>query len=115
MFKIKLSKNDIIEKLEITDVTAEGNGVGHIETEDGRAAVFVSGAVTGDVIKCKIVKVQKSLCYGIILEVITPSPDRFDRGCDVKSTCGGCVFRHISYEAELRIKENIVKNAFLRL
>ena len=115
MFKIKLSKNDIIEKLEITDVTAEGNGVGHIETKDGRAAVFVSGAVTGDVIGCKIVKVQKSLCYGIILEILTPSEDRADRGCDVKSTCGGCIFRHISYAAELRIKENIVKNAFLRL
>lgn len=115
MFKIKLSKNEIIEKLEITDVTSEGNGVGHIETEDGRAAIFVSGAVTGDVIRCKIVKVQKSLCYGIILEIITPSGDRADRGCEVKCACGGCIFRHISYEAELKIKENIVKNAFLRL
>lgn len=115
MFKIKLSKNDIIEKLEITDVTAEGNGVGHIDTDGGRAAVFVSGAVTGDVIRCKIVKVQKSFCYGIILEILMPSADRADRGCEVKNACGGCIFRHISYEAELKIKENIVKNAFLRL
>ncbi|MBQ5332305.1 MAG: 23S rRNA (uracil(1939)-C(5))-methyltransferase RlmD [Oscillospiraceae bacterium] len=113
---MKLSKNDIIERLEITDVTAEGNGVGHIAAPDGSgAAVFVSGAVTGDVIRCKIVKEQKSYYYGIILELLTPSPDRADRGCNVKNTCGGCVFRHISYSAELKIKENIVKNAFVRL
>lgn len=115
MFKINLSKNDIIEKLEITDVTAEGNGVGHIDTDSGRAAVFVPAAVTGDVIKCRIVKVQKSLCYGIIMEIIAPSDKRYDRGCEVKKTCGGCVFRHISYDAELHIKENIVRNAFVRL
>ncbi|MCI7767130.1 MAG: 23S rRNA (uracil(1939)-C(5))-methyltransferase RlmD [Oscillospiraceae bacterium] len=116
MFKIKPSKNDIIDRLEITDVTAEGNGVGHIAAPDGTgAAVFVPGTVTGDVIRCKIVKEQKSYFYGIILEITEPSPDRSDRGCDVKSACGGCVFRHISYPAELKIKENIVKNAFVRL
>ena len=106
----------IIESLEITDVTAEGNGVGHIAADNGGSiAVFVSGAVTGDVIKCRIVKVLKSYCFGIIEEMITPSADRADRGCDIKNTCGGCVFRHISYEAELKIKGDIVKNAFTRL
>lgn len=40
---------------------------------------------------------------------------RTDRGCGVKKACGGCVFRHISYEAELEIKNSSVKNAFTRL
>lgn len=78
-------------------------------------AVFVPSCACGDVIKCRIVKVLKSYCFGIAEEIITPSGDRCDRGCDVKKSCGGCVFRHISYEAELKIKENAVKNAFVRL
>lgn len=96
---ITIKKNDIIT-LEITDITAEGSGVGH---ENGMA-VFVPSAAKGDIISCRIVKVLKNLCYGIVEEIITPSPDRQDRGCDVKKACGGCVFRHISYESELDIK-----------
>ena len=107
---ITIKKNDIIT-LEITDITAEGSGVGH---ENGMA-VFVPSAAKGDIISCRIVKVLKNLCYGIVEEIITPSPDRQYRGCDVKKACGGCVFRHISYESELDIKNNIVKNAFIRL
>ncbi|MGN0642212.1 MAG: 23S rRNA (uracil(1939)-C(5))-methyltransferase RlmD [Huintestinicola sp.] len=113
MFKTK--KNDIIT-LEITDMTAEGNGVGHVSSgEDKGMAVFVAGSAVGDVISCKIVKVQKSFCYGIINFIITPSEDRLDRGCGVQKTCGGCIFRHIKYSAEERLKENIVKNAFIRI
>lgn len=114
----KIKKNDIIEKLEITDITAEGNGVGHFYPdgeEGGRAAVFVAAAVPGDVIKCRIVKVQRSCFFGIIEELLSPSDKRCDRGCSVQKQCGGCSFRHISYEAELEYKENIVRNAFLRL
>ncbi len=107
---ITIKKNDIIT-LEITDITAEGSGVGRYEG----MAVFVPSAACGDVIKCRIVKVLKSYCFGIIEEIITASPDRYDRGCGVKKSCGGCVFRHISYDAELKVKEGTVKNAFIRL
>lgn len=108
--EITIKKNDIIT-LEITDITAEGNGVGHYEG----MAVFIPSAAAGDTVKCRIVKVLKSYCFGIIEEIIAPSPCRYDRGCQVKKSCGGCLFRHISYEAEKSFKENIVKNAFLRL
>ncbi|MBQ1537977.1 MAG: TRAM domain-containing protein, partial [Ruminococcus sp.] len=63
-----LKKNDIIE-LEITALTNEGNGVGRYEG----IAVFVPFTAVGDVISCRIVKVRKSYCYGIINEVITAS------------------------------------------
>ena len=66
---ITIKKNDIIT-LEITDITAEGSGVGH---ENGMA-VFVPSAAKGDIISCRIVKVLKNLCYGIVEEIITPSP-----------------------------------------
>lgn len=95
----------------ITDMTAEGNGVCRVDD----MVVFVSGAVTGDEINGKIVKALKNYAFGIILEIINPSPERIDSDCEYSSKCGGCTFRHISYEAECRIKDETVKNAFQRM
>lgn len=105
-----LKKNDIFE-LTIDDVTLEGSGVGRLQG----MAVFVPAAAAGDVIRCRIVKVLKSMAYGIAEEILVPSPDRADRGCGVRRTCGGCVFRDISYEAELSVKGRAVENAFVRM
>ncbi len=107
---VVIKKNDIV-RLTVTDVTLEGDGVGRHEG----MAVFVPGCAVGDEIDCRIVKVLKNRAYGIIEKMITASPDREDRGCVVKKTCGGCVFRNISYEAELKIKQAAVKNAFVRM
>ena len=106
-----MKKNEIFT-IEITGMTAEGNGVGR--TEDGMA-VFVPLTAVGDVISCKIVKVTKSFAYGIIDRMITPSPDRAESGCPVSAKCGGCTFRHMSYSAELSVKDKLVRDAFLRL
>lgn len=106
-----MKKNDLCT-LEITGMTAEGNGVGR--TAEGMA-VFVPHTAVGDVISCKIVKAAKSYAYGIIDSIITPSPDRTESDCPVSKKCGGCTFRHISYAAELEIKSNLVKDAFERI
>ncbi len=107
-----LQKNQIVE-LNITGMTAEGNGVGR--TEDG-IAVFVAKTAVGDRIRCRIAKVEKRFAYGILEELLIPSADRCeDTGCAVYGKCGGCVYRHVTYEAELRYKEQRVKDAFARI
>ena len=105
-----LQKNQIIP-LDITGMTAEGNGVGHF----CGLAVFVPMSAVGDALDVRIVKVQKHLAYGIIEQIRTPSPDRTVPDCPHFAKCGGCVFRHITYEAECRMKEQIVRDAFERL
>lgn len=100
-----------VRRAEITDISSDGNGVCRI---DGMA-VFVPMTAVGDVIDVRIVKVQKNFAFGIIDSIITPSPDRVDDGCGVYKTCGGCQLRHISYEAECRVKQSIVENAFRRI
>ncbi len=105
-----MKKNEMIV-LEITDITSEGNGVGRYEG----IAVFVPETAIGDIIEAKIVKVLKNYCYGIVKQIITPSPDRITPDCDHFPKCGGCSLRHISYEAECRHKEKIVYDAFTRI
>ena len=105
-----MKKNDIIE-LEITGLTQEGNGVGHY---DGMA-VFVPCTAVGDRIEVQIVKILSRYMYGICKRVITPSPDRIAVDCDSDRLCGGCAFRHIGYDAELRAKQSFVTDAFRRI
>ncbi len=106
-----MKKNEFYT-ITITGMTAEGNGVGRT---DGGMAVFVPLTAVGDVISCKIVKTVKTYAYGIIDRIISPSPDRSESGCPVSAKCGGCTFRHISYEAELKIKDGFVRDAFERI
>lgn len=105
-----MKKNDIID-LRITALTSEGSGIGRA---DGMA-VFVPFTAVGDVISCRILKVLKSYAYGKLENIITPSTDRVENDCPAFGKCGGCVYRHISYSAELAAKEQIVRDAFERL
>lgn len=106
-----LNKNDIIN-LTITSTTAEGNGVGH--SDDG-IAVFVPLSAVGDRLSVRILKVKKTYAFGKIEEILTPSPARIMPDCSCFSRCGGCVWRHISYDEECRIKQQRVVDAVERI
>ncbi|MDD3193970.1 MAG: 23S rRNA (uracil(1939)-C(5))-methyltransferase RlmD [Oscillospiraceae bacterium] len=105
-----LQKNDLIS-LTITDITNEASGVGRYEG----MAVFVPGTAVGDCLEVRIVKVLKSYAYGIVERMLAPSSDRAEDRCPVSRQCGGCSLRHISYEAECRIKESWVTEHFRRI
>lgn len=108
---MNLQKNQIIN-LNITSMTAEGSGVG--KTEEG-IAVFVPQSAVGDELKVRILKVKKTYAFGKIEEIITPSKDRKTPDCPYFNQCGGCVYRHITYDAEKAIKEQKVKDAVSRI
>lgn len=97
--------------LQITDITNDGSGVGRYEG----MAVFVPLTAVGDIAKVKILKVKKTYAYGKLIELITPSEDRIENDCPHFSKCGGCAFRHISYNAECKYKTNKVYEAVKRI
>ena len=105
-----LEKNQICSA-EITGITSEGSGVCRING----MAVFVPETAVGDKLEIRIVKVLKNYAYGIIEHISEPSPDRTDFLCPQYKKCGGCVFRHLTYEAECKVKDNIVSDAFRRI
>ncbi len=105
-----MRKNDQIE-LDIVDVTTEGSGVGRA---DG-LAVFVPMTAVGDRVRVKILKVKKSYAYGKAEEILVSSSDRTENTCPVFCRCGGCVYRHIRYEAECALKEKQVYEVMKRI
>ena len=105
-----IRKNDDIF-LDITAVSSEGSGIGRY---DGMA-VFVPTTAAGDKIKAHIIKVKKNYAIGKVSEIIEPSTDRKKPDCPVFGKCGGCAYRHITYDAECKIKQQRVKDAMERL
>lgn len=103
-------KNDVIT-IDITDLTPEGFGVGR---HDGKV-IFVSDTAVGDRCEVVIMKELKSHSFAKLLKIITPSPDRAEPDCEVCRQCGGCSFRHILYDAELKLKKNLVAQSFARI
>jgi 23S rRNA (uracil1939-C5)-methyltransferase len=105
-----IEKNEELE-LTIDSVTLEGSGVGRV---DG-FAVFVPGALIGERVRVHVIKATTSYAVGKLLEVTEPSSYRMEPACPVYARCGGCVFGHVTYEEELRIKERQVAEALTRL
>ena len=103
-----MKKEQIIE-IDVTDLNNLGCGVGRYEGQ----VVFVSGAVRGDRIRAKVIKVNKSFAVARLCEILSPSPVRVKTDpCSAPLSCGGCVYRHVTYEEELTLKREYVQNAF---
>ena len=105
-----MKKNDLIE-LNITAMSSEGSGIGRYEG----LAVFVPNTAVGDSCVVRILKVKSNCAFGKVESIITPSSYRKEIDCAAFPKCGGCVYRHISYEAEKRIKKQKVEDAVRRI
>ena len=103
-------KNDILT-LEIVDMGNEGEGVARIEGY----TLFVKDAITGDVIRGKVMKARKHFGYAKLLEILKPSPCRVEPACPVARQCGGCQLQHCSYEKQLEWKEEKIANCLRRI
>ena len=97
-------------------VTIEGYGEGGMGVAriDGRV-VFVHGALRGEKCRVLILKTLKSVAFAKVLEVIEPSGARIESDCPYFPRCGGCTYRHMSYEEELRLKKQRVQDNLARI
>lgn len=95
----------------IHDLGNSGEGIGRVEG----FTVFVPFALPEEVVKARITVVKKNYAVGEIEEIVMPSPHRIEPTCSVYGRCGGCQLQHVSYEEELRLKTEKVKNVMTRI
>ena len=105
-----LEKNRIY-RAHIDGYSSEGLGIARI---DGQV-VFVHGAVRGEICDVLVMKVLKNAAFGKIAALVEPSPARREPDCPYYGRCGGCDFRHMSYEEELWAKRARVQDALTRI
>ena len=105
-----INKNDEII-VTIEGYNSEGQGIARV---DG-FVVFVPFSALGEKIKVHIIKVTKNYAVGKIVQILEASKDRVNPPCPYFSKCGGCALQHISYQASLQAKAEIVKSALVKI
>ncbi|NCB64234.1 MAG: 23S rRNA (uracil(1939)-C(5))-methyltransferase RlmD [Clostridia bacterium] len=103
-------KNDVV-RLAVERCGNDGEGIAHL---DGQV-VFVAGGITGEICDVQLLKIGKTALWGRAVKIVEPSPHRLPSDCPYFPKCGGCQFRHMSYEAELNAKRQRVEDALKRI
>ena len=103
-----LKPGDVIP-LTIEKPAAGGPMIGRHE---GRV-VLVSGAIPGEQVRARLVRVAKGVAHAEAVAIVEPSPDRRVPSGD--PLCGGCLYSHIAYPRQLDIKSQVIADAFTRL
>lgn len=101
----------IWEKITIHGLADKGRGVGR--NSEGIVA-FVEQTAPGDVVDVRVKK-KKDFAEGTPIHFHTLSEDRTTPFCEHFNICGGCKLQHISYDAQLFHKDQLVKDALQRI
>ena len=95
--------------LEIEKATAGGRMLARHRGQ----VVLVWGAIPGERVEARIERAAKGVVYAETIDVSSPSPDRRSAPADWR--CGGSVFAHVDYARQLRLKSEIIQDAFGRI
>ena len=101
-----------IVSVPIDSIAAGGDGVGR----SNGLVVFVPRTAPGDVITARI-SGKGHFARGTLTTIVSPSADRADPPCEhyTRDRCGGCQIQHITYDAQLSAKKQIIADAVQRI
>ncbi len=105
-----VAKGQDIE-LTIEDFAFEGKSLSRL---DG-FVIFVYGAVPGDTVLAKILRVKKSFAEARVIQIMAQSPLRTTPKCKYFGTCGGCKWQNLNYQSQLEFKRQNVIDALERI
>jgi 23S rRNA (uracil1939-C5)-methyltransferase len=92
-------------------VAAEGKAIAKV---DGMA-VFVPFAVPGDIVDIQITRKKRSFAEGRVVRFEKFSDNRIVPFCEHFGVCGGCKWQNLSYNEQLKYKNNQVSDNLKRI
>lgn len=75
--------------------------------------VLVAGAIPGEAARVRIQRVDRSVAWGSVIDVVEPHPARRRVGWDCR--CGGAAYAHVAYDAQLGLKADLIRDALVRI
>ncbi len=75
--------------------------------------VLVSGTLPGEPVQARVDRVAKGVAQASVVDILEPHPDRRPVTGDV--ACGGAVYAHIAYDAQVRLKGEVIRDGLARL
>ena len=100
-----MKKGETFE-LDIVGINFNGEGFGEIDGEK----FFVKSCIPKEKIKSRYIKVKsgKKMCK--LVEKIQESPISIEPICDKFGECGGCTYLNLTYEDQIKYKEESFLN-----
>lgn len=92
---------EILIEADIESLSHDGRGIARI---DGKI-IFIDGALPSERIRFKYKKRRAGFDEAQAVEVLKPSPDRVEPGCQHFGLCGGCSLQHMASVMQIQIKE----------
>lgn len=100
-------KNSII-RCKCVDMSVEGFGIAKADS----LVIFVKGLIKDEEADVKIISEKKNYAIGIIDKLIVKSEYRRESECPISYKCGGCDYRYIDYDYQLKLKKEVLENTF---
>ena len=101
----------LLEKIEITDVAAEGKAIARVND----LVVFVPYVVPGDVVDLQVRRKKHHYAEAEAVHFHTYSPVRAVPFCQHYGVCGGCKWQVLPYEEQLKYKQKQVMDNLIRI
>ena len=102
-----MKKGQVYEGL-IEKVEFPNKGIVSVDGEENK--VIVKNGIPGQKIKFAVNKMRKGKAEGRLLEVLEKSPlETREPVCSIFPACGGCMYQTMSYEDQMKMKEQQVK------
>jgi 23S rRNA (uracil1939-C5)-methyltransferase len=93
-----------------------GDGLARLPADDrGRGkAVFVPFVLAAEKIEASLTEQKPGFARATADSILEPSPHRIQPGCQCFTRCGGCHYQHASYDHQLEIKKEILRESLRR-
>ena len=111
---VRLRTDDL--QLTIEKLVYGGDGLARTPPDEGGRGktVFLPFVLPGEEVEATLVESRPGFARARLEQVLTPSADRIAPDCPYFGECGGCHYQHISYEAQLRHKTEILRETLRR-
>lgn len=108
----KVTNKAVFENIEVLDAGAKGVSVA--KAPDGKV-IFIPNVVPGDVVDVQTFKKRKAYYEAKATKIHKESVDRIAPVCNHFGVCGGCKWQNMTYESQLKYKNQEVFNNLKRI
>ncbi|MFI5183170.1 MAG: 23S rRNA (uracil(1939)-C(5))-methyltransferase RlmD [Vicinamibacteria bacterium] len=100
------------DAIEVTIEKGVYRGLG-LARHEGQV-VFVPRGLPGERLRVRVASVERGYVRAVAVDKRAPSPLERPSPCGFFPRCGGCAYQHLDHAAELRMKEEILRESLQR-
>lgn len=99
-----------MKKIKVIKTGINGEGIGY----DNRIPIFIEGALEGELVDLEVTESRPTYKKAKVTAIHQKSPARKNPLCQHQGQCGGCSLMICDYNQQLKIKQNLVKEALIK-